>query len=98
MTIKAIEALAQELLVAKGGDKHSDKTLGKCWYSNFLARHPDLKSRRSRTLDQCKNDAVDYNTSQRWFELFRTTLLAHDIAEDDIYNMDEKGVYERHWR
>lgn len=33
---------------------------------------------------------MDHATLERWFE-FRTTLLLYNVAEDDIYNMDEKG-------
>ncbi|KAK0707942.1 hypothetical protein B0H67DRAFT_473215, partial [Lasiosphaeris hirsuta] len=58
---------------------------------DLLARHPDLKSRRSRAIDQSRKNAVDYVTLERWFELFRSTLLTYNVAEDDIYNVDEKG-------
>ncbi|KXX82291.1 Pogo transposable element with ZNF domain [Madurella mycetomatis] len=87
ITIAMIENFATQLLHAKG----DNKPLGKCWYSNFLTRHPDLKLRRARTLDQARKDAIDHQTLQRWFDLFRTTRLKYNIPDEDIYNMDEKG-------
>jgi hypothetical protein len=87
MSISAIEHLATQLLLAK----HDDKPLGKNWYYHFLSRHPDLRTRRSRAMDQSRKDALDHQTADQWFKLFQTTLLKYSIAVDDIYNMDEKG-------
>jgi hypothetical protein len=87
MSISAIEHLASQLLLAKG----DTKPLGKCWYWNFLARHDELKARRSRALDQSRKDAIDHQTLEQWFNLFQTTRLKYDVADDDIYNIDEKG-------
>jgi hypothetical protein len=87
MTISAMENLATQLLLAKG----DSNPLGKCWYSNFLARHPDLKTRRSRALDQSRKDALDHQTLEQWFNLYQTVRLMYGIVDDDVYNMDEKG-------
>lgn len=88
MTIAAIENLATQLLLAKG----DTKPLGKCWFYNFMARHPELKARRSRAMDQSRKDALDHSIAKHWFELYQTTRLKYDIADDDVYNMDEKGA------
>jgi hypothetical protein len=87
MSISALEHLAAQLLLAKG----DIQPLGERWIYNFLNRHPELKARRSRALDQARKDAVDHNTLQHWFELYQTIKLAYNIADDDTYNMDEKG-------
>jgi len=87
MTIAAIEQLATQVLVAKG----DLNKLGHNWYYQFLQRHPELRIRRSRALDQSRKDATDYEILQHWFELFRTILLKYSIIEGDFYNMDEKG-------
>lgn len=87
MSISAIEHLAVQLLRAKD----DTKPLGDHWYYRFLSRHPDLRTRRSRAMDQSRKDALDHQTADQWFKLFQTTRLAYSIADDDIYNMDEKG-------
>ena len=87
MTIKAIETFSTQLLQAKG----DLEPLGHNWYKNFLARHPDFKTQRSRGLDQSRKDASDPEVLQEWFSLYQRTRLSWNIAEEDTYNMDEKG-------
>lgn len=87
MTITALETLATTLL----NDKGDKDPLGHNWYKNFLARHPEVKVQRSRNLDQSRKDASDYQTLREWFELYQTIRLQYNIAEEDTYNMDEKG-------
>ena len=87
MTINAVETLAETLLKGKGDNDR----LGHNWYKNFLARHPNLKTQRSRCFDQARKDASDCQILQEWFELYQTIQLQYDIAEEDIYNIDEKG-------
>ncbi|KAL2155941.1 hypothetical protein VTH82DRAFT_683 [Thermothelomyces myriococcoides] len=60
MSIGAIENLAAQLLLAKG----DTKPLGKCWCSNFLARHPELRTFRARALEQSKKNALDQQARQ----------------------------------
>ena len=87
LTIEGLKALATQLLLQKG----DNDPLGHCWYSNFLTRHSDLKTLWSRTLDQSRKDATNYETARKWFELYRTTKILYDINDEDSYNMDEKG-------
>ena len=87
MTIPTINGLAKGLLEQKG----DMAPLGKNWYLSFLGRHPELKIRRSRAMDQARQDAMDKKTVQHWFDLFNTTRLIYNITDDDSYNMDEKG-------
>lgn len=87
MTIKAVEALASQLLVKRG----DTQPLGKNWHYSFLARHPDLKTLWSRSMDQGRKDATNHETARKWFDLFLTVRLLYDICDDDTYNMDEKG-------
>lgn len=42
-------------------------------------------------MDQTRRDAINEKTIKYWFDLFNTTRLAYNIANDDIYNIDEKG-------
>ena len=55
MTIKAVKANANQTLRKRGDTKE----LGKNLYSNFLVRHAEFKTTRSRTLDQARRDADD---------------------------------------
>lgn len=87
MTIKYLESLARNLLIAKG----DYQPLGQNWYKNFLARHPGLKTKWSRSLDQSRKDATDHNILQEWFKLYNEVCAIYGIANEDKYNMDEKG-------
>jgi hypothetical protein len=88
MTIAAIEGFAKQLLLAKG----ITEPLGNHWYQNFLLRHPNLKLSRSRTLDEARKDASHLEVLQGWFTLYTATKFAYGVADEDIYNMDEKGL------
>ena len=88
MTINSLETLVTAIL-----RKNSDnEPLGRHWHSKFLARHPELKMLRSRPLDQSRKDASTYDILKRWFDLFQTARLCYNVADEDIYNMDEKGI------
>jgi hypothetical protein len=87
ISISGLETLARQLLDHKG----DQEPLGKNWYLAFLARHPDLKTLWSRTLDQSRKDATNYETASKWFNLYQTIKALYDIDDDDTYNMDEKG-------
>ena len=87
MTIKATDRFAQDILYSRG----DPVPLGQGWYSHFLKRHPDLKTSRSRSLDQARRDASDPDILQAWFSLFMATTFEYGIPQCDWYNMDEKG-------
>lgn len=88
MTIPTINALAGQLLAAKG----DTAPLGRNRYLGFFRRNPELRTRRSRVMDQAHCDATDKKTIKHWFGLFNNTRLLYNITDDDSYNMDEKGV------
>jgi len=67
MSILLLETLARNLLTAKG----DTEPLGHNWYSNFLARHSDLRTKWSRCMDQGRRDAGDLATLERWFQLYK---------------------------
>jgi hypothetical protein len=87
VSIKYLKSLTIGLLQARG----DYEPLGQHWYKNFLARHPDLKTAWSRSLDQSRKDATDYTILQDWFKLYRETCATFGISDEDQYNMDEKG-------
>jgi len=87
VSIRYLKSLAIGLLQDKG----DNEPLGQNWYKRFLARHPDLMTKWSRSLDQSRKDATDHTTLQHWFQLYQETCAKYGIADDDQYNMDEKG-------
>jgi DDE superfamily endonuclease len=86
--VKHLESMAKDILKSKG----KPTELGQHWYKNFLNRHPELKARFARGLDQKRKDAEDPKTIQEWFDLYTATVAKYGVSADDRYNMDEKGI------
>ncbi len=80
--------MAIELLKAKGANSY----IGLNWQAAFFRRHPEIKSMFTRPRDKHRFLATDYEILEHFFELYRATVDKYGIREDDIYNMDEKGV------
>lgn len=80
--------MASELLKAKG----DTEPLGHNWPQHFLARNSDLRSRYVPPLDKERAVAADPERIRRYFELFKQEKDEKNIYDDDVYNMDEKGV------
>jgi hypothetical protein len=66
--------------------------LGPNWSQRFLKRYPYLKSRFVTPFDKDRIIAEDLDQIRRFFKLFRTTKEKYNIHDDDVYNMDKKGV------
>ena len=79
--------MTKSLLEAKG----DSKPLGHHWYKNFMNRHPQYRTKFKRNLDQSRKDASHPKILKEWFELYMTTRAKYGVADEDIYNMDEKG-------
>jgi hypothetical protein len=86
--ISELHKMAVELLKAKG----DTKSLYKNWPQSFLRRHPDLYSRFVSPLDKSRALAGDEEQIRHYFALFKKTKEEYNIHDDDVYNMDEKGV------
>lgn len=82
-----IKAMAQSLCQAKG----DSKPLGIHWPQKFLGRHPDIKTKYVPPLDKERAMAQDPEILSDWFKLFQQNKQKYAIADEDIYNMDEKG-------
>lgn len=65
--------------------------LGINWVHRFLQRHPEYKTRFPRHLDQDRFMNTDPKVFADWFALYKRTVTKYNIAEDNVYNMDEKG-------
>ena len=78
--------MAHELLQARGDTKE----LGVNWISQFLARHLLLKAKFVNGLDKTRVSSQDPSIISAWFDLFAKHRV--DVEDEDIYNMDEKGI------
>jgi hypothetical protein len=68
------------------------KPPGKNWAQGFVKRHPELKSRRVRTIDWNRHEKNIYDKITDWFEVIGKALQAPIILPENVYNMDETGV------
>lgn len=80
--VAQLREMAEELLQARGDYKE----LGINWTSGFLACHPMLQSKHSRTLDQDR-------FLQEWFDLYRSIKAEHGVLDKDTYSMDGNWLY-----
>ena len=85
--VSLLRDMANKLLDARG----VTIKVGINWFPAFLGRHPGLKSKYSRTLDQERYLAEDFQTIQDWFVLYASVKAQYGILDEDTYNMDEKG-------
>lgn len=73
-------------------DKGDTRKLGANWYKNFIARNPEITLKRARAISDYRRDDSNFQIVTEWFDLFKITVSKYDIAEGDIYNMDNKGI------
>ena len=97
-TIGFVGQMAQMVVNQRhgGGPEGRNFTVGTNWASRFLKRHPDLKSRWTRSLHNDRAKAVTYSAISAWLDRFTTTCATESIETRDIYNMDETGFNAGH--
>jgi hypothetical protein len=66
-------------------------SVGPRWASNFVKRHPELRTRLTRKYDYQRAKCEDPTIINAWFELVRNVLAKYGIYEEDIWNFDETG-------
>ena len=59
--------------------------------SNFVKRHPELRTRFQWKYDYQRAKCEDPEVIRGWFELVRNTIVKYEIHDADIYNFDETG-------
>ncbi|KAJ3464857.1 hypothetical protein MRS44_009643 [Fusarium solani] len=84
--LRGVEEMANRLLA----DRDS-LPVGKRWASNFIKRHPDLKTRFFRKYDYQRAKCEDPTIIRNWFTLVANTIAKYGVRLDDIYNVDETG-------
>ncbi|KAI8649068.1 HTH CENPB-type domain-containing protein [Fusarium keratoplasticum] len=65
--------------------------VGTNWASNFVRRHPDLKTRFFRKYDYQRAKCEDPTIIRNWFMLVANIIAKYGIRSEDIYNFDETG-------
>ena len=80
--------IGEEILQAQG----DSKPLSHHWPSLYLHCHQDLRSCYIPPLDKDCVFAEDEGQIHHYFKLFKATKMKYNIEDNDIYNMDEKGV------
>ena len=65
--------------------------VGKNWVTNFVRRHPDIRSRFSRRYNYKRAQNEDPEVIQEWFDKVRQIIIRYGITDADIYNFDETG-------
>ncbi|KAJ3454583.1 hypothetical protein MRS44_013183 [Fusarium solani] len=84
--LRGVEEMANRLLADRDASP-----VGKRWASNFVRRHPKLKTRFFRKYDYQRAKCEDTAIIRNWFRLVENTIAKYGIQLADIYNFDETG-------
>ena len=82
----------QPSTVALHASAISGKTIGEHWVSRFHACHPELKARWTSGLVKCHARALNPAAVADFYEMLGDIMKEYNIPQENIYNMDEKGV------
>lgn len=66
-------------------------TVGDKWVYNFIKRHPELCTPRSRRYNYQRAANENPVIIRSWFEQVQNTILEFGVDNHDIYNFDETG-------
>ncbi|KAF7503935.1 hypothetical protein GJ744_003016 [Endocarpon pusillum] len=77
-----------EHLLRNKGDQYP---LGEHFITRFVRHHPQLKSGHSHTLDAKRMSALDPSIMEEFFTEFVQLKSEYNVADQDVYNMDETG-------
>ena len=90
LTPHDLRSLALLIAQSRGPERGNLKLPNKNWPQGFYKRHPILKSKTLKALDQARQDDTIYDKSVEWFRLMRRVL--QDVPSRNVYNLDETGV------
>ena len=62
------------------------------WVHRFRARHPELKLKWTTGLEHCRAQSLNPTAVAGFYDNLKDILDKYDIPEENIYNMDEKGI------
>ena len=70
--------------------------LGINWVTNFIARHPELRSRKEQLLDIDRASASHPTLLRSWFSAVAVILSEVEVEDQDVWNADEVGARMNH--
>jgi 4-hydroxybenzoate polyprenyltransferase len=84
-----IKELAQRVLNVSG----NTTTIGKRWMARFLARHPALGTKRTRSIEHARVNSATIPVIKAWFPYLAVPEIKA-IKPANRWNMDEAGIME----
>ena len=81
-----VQNMADRILRQRG-----TRRVGKNWATNFINRHPELRTRFTRKYDYQRAQCEDPTLIRGWFKLVENTIAKYGIDPADIFNFDETG-------
>jgi hypothetical protein len=78
--------------VAQHASVISGRVMGERWVYRFRARHPELKVKWSTGLEQCRAQSLNSTAVSGFYDNLEDLVEKYNIPEENIYNMDEKGI------
>jgi hypothetical protein len=90
--IKYIPSIAFTVTRGRPEPDRPLKPPGKNWAKSLEKRHPEIKAREVKALDQDRYEKNIFPKIEHWFEEIGKVLKGSDIVQENVYNMDETGV------
>lgn len=89
----ALRSLANKFAIANDS---CAEPIGINWPSNFIKRHPDIKSRNEQLLEIERVSTSHPTIILSWLEAAKAAITLRSIEEQDLWNMDEIGARLNH--
>ncbi|KAF5848074.1 hypothetical protein GGP41_009307 [Bipolaris sorokiniana] len=90
--VKYLRSLAFSIARQRFTKSESIKRPGKNWPRAFEKRHPELQTRRVRSIDWKRHGNNIYEKIVEWFNVISQVLQDPCVLPENVYNMDEIGV------
>ena len=84
-----IHVFGTQILQASG----LQQTIGKRWIQQFIHRHPNIKTKKDKSMDSQRINGAFTEIIKEWFQQLNL-LVIRDILCEDRYNMDKTGIME----
>ena len=80
------------------GKRTKDKPLSMMWMKGFLARWPEMRVIKPRSLEHVRAKMAKESVIMSYFDSLEQCLRKHDLLDKPhlVYNIDEKGVSVEH--
>jgi hypothetical protein len=85
-------SMLRELAQRKLAKRNSQHQLGQHFVCRFLNRHPSLSTKFSKQVHRQRALASNPQHLRHYFDKLRAVMSKRNISEQQIYNMDEKGI------